>query len=485
MIDSPRSITNGSTVETDVCVVGAGAAGITLALDLMKGGLDVCLLEAGGLERNVDSDDPYEGENVGRPYSLTGTRLRFFGGTTNHWGGWCRPLDGIDFRHRRYVPWSGWPIERSQLDRFYERATEVCEIEPYGFDLSQFSTSAKLDAANFEHFSPEFNTKLFRFSPPTRFGKRYRREIEESSSTRCILDSTVVDIETRGGLVDRLHVRSGDKNFFIKAGAYVVASGGIENARLLLASNRQSPHGLGNDHDIVGRFFCDHIGLSSATILTSESVPYVRHPRDGVDLLPHLSFRDQVLDREELLNFGAIFIDARNTRLLDLEYLEDPRLFELHPEGDGRNIYHVVFRLEPVPNPNSRVTLTSERDTNGMPRVRLDWQPEPLEAESLDRTVDLFARLVGAAGLGRARRLVFGTPDELQRATYSSHHMGTTRMADDPKRGVVDSNCRVHGVPNLYVAGSSVFPTCGFANPTLTIVALAARLAKRLTGVLR
>ena len=481
MFDFPGSMSHGETLECDVCVAGAGAAGITLALELEGSGLDVCLLEAGGWKPpSVDEAHPYAGESIGEPYDLIATRLRYFGGTTNHWGGWCMPLDPIDFRVRTFVPLSGWPFGRSVLDPYYARAARICEIDPPDFDLEKLPGGDRTAKDLLGKYDPDFTVKLLRYSPPTQFGPRYRARIESSKQVRCFLNSTVVEIEEASGSVSTLRVQAGEKQFFVKARAYVIALGTIENARLLLCSDRTGRR-LGNDSDFVGRCFADHVSFKyiGHALLPSRS-PYFRlHDLGALTVMLHLSFRDEILEAHELVNFGIVL--TRNwaaERTLATGYFDDPRLY---PEWRNRRPerFGVSVRLETTPNRDSRVTLLPARDANGMRRVRLDWKVNSLELEAVERIAGLFGRKLGRSGIGRLRPIHTFQPEEGGHG-YQSHQMGTTRMSADPGFGVTDPDCRVHSVDNLYVSGGSVFPTFGFANPTLTIVALAIRLADHL-----
>ena len=485
MFDSPTSLNHDQLLECDVCIVGAGAAGITLALELDGSGLDICLVEAGGFESPpVDDAHPYAGESVGEPYSLLATRLRYFGGTTNHWGGWCMPLDPIDFRSRPFVPLSGWPFARPELEPYYERAARICEIDPPIFELEKLPGGDRAAQDLLGNHDPDFTVKLLRYSPPTRFGLRYRSRIEQSKQVRCFLYSTVVEVEAASGSVAKLRVRAGDKQFFVKARAYIIALGAIENARLLLCSDRTHPGGLGNGSGFVGRCFADHIGNPGRqpigyAVLPSRSPYLKRYDLGGLMVMLHLSFRDEFLEAHELVNFGILmYKDWTMESALAEGYFDDPRLY---PEWRGKEPekFKVAIRIETTPNPDSRLTLLAERDSNRMRRVRLDWRINSLELDVAQRITDIFGQKLGRSGIGRFRSTYPTRPRE-NGFSYQSHQMGTTRMSTDPKSGVTDADCRVHFVDNLYVTGSSVFPTFGFANPTLTICALAIRLADHL-----
>ncbi len=497
MFESPDSVPDSATLEFDLCIAGAGAASITLALELCNSGLRVCLLEAGGFKPpKIDNSHPYAGESIGRPYPLLGSRLRYFGGTTNHWGGWCRPLDPIDFRKRSFVPLSGWPLQRVHLDSYYRRAARICEIDPPVFELNELPISLisrifggarrRREEEFFHRYDPDFAVKNFRFSPPTRFGQRYRLQLERSDSVTCYLNSTVVEIVKPGKQVTRLRVRADGKKFFVRARAYVLALGAIENARLLLESDHYDQPGLGNESDFVGRCFADHIGKTVGAILTSRQVPYMTYRESGIQLLPHLSFQEEFLLKNKLVNLGIIFSSSLGDEFLTADYGSDRRLFSGWKGSQTKAVLNIIARVEPTPNPESRITLSNQKDANGVRRVCLDWRLNSTELESIDKAMDLIARKVGCNNIGRLKRTFYsGAKSSEEYYSFQYHQLGTTRMSEDSSFGVVNADCRVHSIQNLFIAGASVFPTFGFANPTLTIVALAIRLADHLRTQLK
>jgi len=474
----------------DVCVIGAGPAGITTALGLEGTDFRVCLLEAGGRRppKIMSSEHPYRGISIGRPYDPLHTRLRFFGGTSNHWGGWCRPLDEIDFVLREYIPLSGWPINRETLIPYYEKAMEICEVDTDGLGLAAFEEQHANE--NFIHNQVDFLTnKNFFFSTPVRFGQRYQQTIKKSKNIDCFLNSTVVELVQPKNRVESVIIHQDGKRIEISSRYVVIAAGGIETPRLLLSSNRHFSKGLGNSSDFVGRCFSDHIGTGLGNIILPITNQYFHRTwsaRSEVRQIPHLSFNEATLLRNHLVNFGIIFskvkLDEKKNK--DIEDVLAP--LKLHNKSyPMTSLFLMIVRLENTPNPNSRITLSPEKDSYGMPRIILDWQINDIEVESAQKITWIINRLIGQQHLGRLQ-IRLGSPGEIKvNATYQAHHLGTTRMAGVKDLGVVDSNCRVYDSQNLYIAGSSVFPTFGFANPTLTIVALAARLTKHLSERLK
>ena len=489
MLLDTASLPDGATLGADVCVLGAGAAGLTLALEWADAGLDVLLLEAGGWGPTVAGQDAYRGE-LARTYGGTSLdylhegRLRCFGGSTGHWVGWCRPLEDDDFQPRPWVPRSGWPLDPADLAEAYARACEIVEIPPFRGALG---VRNGLDLEGVE-------TRMFHFSPPTRFGRTYRPAMLAREDVRLALNTAAVNLSASGRRVTAVEARTAAQRALrVEARAVVLAMGGIENPRLLLSSDRDHPGGLGNANDLVGRCFMDHLHLDRAgrVLLSAPPAtgplaqdafflrrddPAVGGRTEGVLMLPgarraaerlrsgHVEIRDPG---------GWLPEDPLDEALIDL----------LAAGGEAPVRGWLTVTGEPTPRLDSRVTLAGSRDALGMRRVRLDWRPDPEDGRSILATLRAVADALGAAGAGRVQlRLREDAP--WSRLRGGNHHMGTTRMSADPRAGVVDADGRVHGLDNLFVAGSSVFPTAGSVNPTLTIVALAVRLAAHLREVL-
>lgn len=494
-------------MEGDLCIVGAGAAGLAIARALRGSGLSVVLLEGGGFEATRRSQELYDARmetvygDEGPDYP-TSSRLRFFGGTTNHWRGWCLPLEPDDLAARDWIPHSGWPLTWEELARWYAPAAELAEIPPFEPDHGASRRGSRAPALA---GSERLATRIFHFSSPTRFGERYRDDVLADRDTRVLVEANVLELLTDRDATRiagaRVHAEEGPR-FEVRARGFVLATGGIENARLLLLSDAHAPGGLGNAHDLVGRFFMDHPHLGH------EARVVLRDPQARDDFLRlYLEReRDPAVDGRTL---GVFVLDAetrRRERLqawsVSLRPLDPSDLDALGrsvadtaaavdawghgtPAERGRSLpVRLSVRGEQAPSPESRVTLTRERDRLGLRRAALDWRVSRRDADSIRRSLEIFCHEVAAAGLGRGR-ILLDPEDPWRDMSGGNHHMGTTRMAEDPRRGVVGADGRVHGVANLWIAGSSVFPTCGFANPTLTLLALSLRLADHLRGALR
>lgn len=495
-----------ATVDCDVCIIGAGAAGITLALGLAATAHDVYLIEGGGLEPEADGQALFEGASVGRQQANPGyCRLRYLGGTTNHWQGWCAPLTAADFAARPWVPLSGWPIGAAELEPYYPHAARLCEltVDPGAGDVPDLVAGP----------SDQVEPSHWRLSAPTRFGKVYRDDLRSAANVRVLLHANAERLETAadGSAVLALHARSlSGRRLRVAARNFVLACGGLENARFLLLNDAVEPGGLGNRSGLVGRCFLQHIEVEAGRVVSSVAGELARafawHEVGVGPVRFHWRAKPAVHQAERTLNWGAAinaqyqhsagYTAARHlwsdlghgARPGDLGHDVGALLADLG--GLARELYDadslpaaLSLKLfgEQAPDPDSRVTLCDDRDALGLRRLRVDWRLSDLDHRSLLAAARCVGAELGRRGLGRLQ-----LADWLREGTWPEpiwsgcHHMGTTRMADDPTRGVVDRNCRMHTVRNLFVAGSSVFPTGGYVPPTLTIVALAARLAEHL-----
>jgi choline dehydrogenase-like flavoprotein len=512
-----RTIADGSLIEADLCIVGAGAAGITMARELRSRPLRVALLESGWFTADEATQSLYAGAVQGRSYfSLDASRTRRFGGTTNDWAGECRPLDALDFEPRDWVPDSGWPFDRSHLLPFYEQAQSICQLGPFAYSAADCREQGAHPIA-FQ--SGRFYSQVFHYSPPTRFGEVYRQDIKEASNITAYLGANVVDLETPTPPNRVTGVQAAclaGNRFRIKARAVVLAAGGIENARLMLQSNKVQASGLGNIYDQVGRYFMEHLYLdrAAAILVRGQGISEfytVGNEAGGRRIRGILALGPEVQRQEELTNYCAVLdveplrtaVETCRSLLGDLRRRRQPKGVFAHfgntlkllggkaaarlkiDAGKDMRLYRLKNIMEQAPNPESRVVLMADRDRLGSPRVALRWRLTAIDKRTVHRAHEILTEELRIAAIGRLRSFIGSEDDPWPAALRGArHHMGTTRMHPDPRHGVVDADCRVHGIANLYLAGSSVFPTCGTANPTLTIVALALRLTEHLRRIL-
>lgn len=498
-----RTLDNNSVIEGDICIVGTGAAGISMALKWKDTPYKVILLEGGGFEYDDQVQELYNGKILGHPYyPMKSSRLHYFGGTTGHWGGMCSTFDDIDFEKRDWVPHSGWPIKRPDIAAFYP---EACGILDLG--------APEWDVAYWQKQNPKFIpldldknimwSKIWQFSPPTRFGAKYKDTIVNAKNIHLYTYANVVDITTveNVGSVSSVTVKNhAGKQHTVKAKFYVLACCSIQNARLLLASNKQAPKGLGNDNDLVGRYFMEHPEVKTGELWLKEANPMELY-KFGGKTRAELAINPAKQEEYKILNgtvaMAPLDVVRKQIPAVKTWQQEDPRrsldtfgtyagkasrknIFQRMFSSDSVQAWGFLTRIEQTPNPDSRVTLSDEKDSLGVPRANLNWQMSPLDKKSVRKINELVGQQVGMAGIGRVKLadfLIDGTEAMPDDTSGGWHHMGTTRMSDDPKTGVVDKNCKVHGIDNLYTAGASSFVTGGAINPTLTVVAISLRLA--------
>ncbi len=513
-----RSLPTGSSLEADVCVIGAGAAGITLALELAGSGLSVCLLESGGFEPDERTQALYAGEVSTPAYApLESSRLRFFGGTTNHWTGWCGRWSPFEFEARDWVPHSGWPLGYQDLAPYYDRAEPLLELPPAPRDLGPAVSDPERRTLDLD--PRRIRTRTIRFSPPTRFGRLYRERLVAAPDVKLVLHANVTRIQRAVSEARVTHVDATSLDgppFRVRARAFALATGGVENARLLLASNDVETAGLGNGRDRVGRYYMDHLGrLAGMWFLEGVRAPLRLYARGRpapfkavLALAPEAQRRAALLGvtfrlllqrapaREDARLRGGVpaavhadFQEDFGAHALAVASRLDGRLLAADeptksPPINPRLRAMVHCEAEQEPDPSNRVVLAGERDALGVPRASLEWRPSPHSVRTIEQGLQILGVEIGRVGLGRLG-IAGGAGRRRPPVRSGTHPMGATRMAADPSRGFVDPDCRVHGLANLYVAGSSVFPTGGTRNPTLTLTALAIRLADHLKATLR
>ena len=500
-----RELDNKTTIEGDLCIVGAGAAGISMALDWDGNGKKVILLEGGGFEYDDKIQDLYSGNSTGqRYYPLRSCRLHLFGGTTGHWGGMCAPFDPIDFKKRNWVPDSGWPITLDDLVPFYSKAQKLFELDAYNYDLPYWQK----EYPALTPFPLDKNiiwSKMWQFSPPTRFGKSYKETIVKSLNIHLYTYANLTKIVTNNAVsnIKELLVKNhAGKTHRVRAKKFVLACGAIQNARILLSSKGATKKGIGNDNDLVGRYFMEHLEIKSAELWLKKPVSTDLYIFDYSTRKPRaeLALTDEIQEETQILNGTAsltpLVMAKQQTPLIDVWSNEDPRksfdklvenFRESREQNDawkdkkGNRAFELFTRMEQAPNRNSRITLSDEKDTLGVPRPQLHWELTDLDKYSIRKLYNIIGMQMGKAGIGRVKLEEFlwdendnSMPDHLGGGW---HHMGTTRMNADPNKGVVDANCKVHGISNLFIAGSGCFTTAGAPNPTLTLVALSLRLS--------
>lgn len=451
----------------DCCVVGAGPAGIALSLDLAARGLRVLLCEGGGFDVDADAQEMFRAEVVGDPYhDLAYFRIRAFGGSTAIWGGWCRPLDAIDFEPKPHHPLAHWPIRKADLDPYLPAALAMVEVETIPPD-------EPIPGSGFQRIH-------FGWSPPTRFGERYRAAVVEHPLIFLCLNANGIHVAADDRRVTGIALADlAGRRATALAASYVLAAGGVENSRLLLWSNEVSGGAVVKRPESLGRYWMDH-----PTFTLGEFVAFRRFDGAYFSLAPE---RQRTLG---LLHCGLRFDRHDNApvgALIDDLGAVAPELASwARRRSVGGEFYGGVLRAswEQEPRAENRVALSPRAvDRFGAPHAVLHWTKSPEDLVTVQRTALAFGAHLASHNIARVRLQdwVFGLADYPENdERTSNHHMGGTRMSETPDTGVVDTDLRVHGQPNLYVLGSSTFASGGYANPTVTILQLAYRLAGRI-----
>jgi choline dehydrogenase-like flavoprotein len=537
-------------VWADICLIGAGPAGLSLAIALAVAGFQVVLIE-GGVAGSAQFLDAVrlEGDDAYPQSHISQTRASGLGGTSGLWSvrmstvdndpeagdRGCRyaPLDPIDFEARPQVPHSGWPLTRADLDPWYVRAQAACGLGRFDYAPAGWRTPQ----AQSLPLDPELiETQMFQFAPSTVWSKAAVATLRAERGVQILTETNVTELESEpdGSRVTGVHWRRADGSTgVVRARATVLAAGGIENSRLLLLSDRQVRGGLGNGKDQVGRYWMEHPLLRGGLLVAPRTTGfgsklrlYDAHWQGDSKVMAKLSVNADLMRREGLLSTSALFMPrdkvlagrafqaytaarspagraaspvARAGNLAKIAtgaaslltaravMATQPDLdlsgWTTMPDADRFRVFEMIHQSEQSPDPDNRIELSTDTDSLGRRIPVLKWHWSPEDRDRVARSRDIYAEALAGAGFGEViqKNWENGRPRMLG---GNHHHMGGTRMSTDPATGVVDVDSKVHGVANLFVAGSSVFPSGGSVNPTLTIVALSLRLADHLKRTL-
>ncbi|MDP3897773.1 MAG: GMC family oxidoreductase [Mesorhizobium sp.] len=456
-----------------VAIIGGGPAGITVAHKLHRSGIPTVLFEAGGEEYTEESQDFYKGKTFGDTYfDLDVTRLRFLGGSSNHWAGWCRILESYDFEAKSYIPHSGWPIGRADLEPFFAEVYDILGIQAFEPDHPVTDSFRAMQMIKSDH---------------VHFGEKFRDELARSGSIAVVLNTEVSELVGNGRSVTsaKLWSRGADAGE-MTASHFVVATGGLENSRLLLWSNERSNGGVVPNAGALGRYWMEHpMYWAGNAFITNRDA--LKPDADGdaflipsVEAMAKLGVPNFHIQLETMPYFGA------KKFMADIA-CRAPEITEWVSKTLGSHLQctarvHIDWEQPPVES--NRVALSAtDRDASGVPRIELHWRKGELDRKVLLEGMRLFGEEFARKDLGRLRisdwvRNGDDYPDDMEIA--GNHHMGGTRMGSDPATSVVDGDCKVHGMANLYCAGSSVFATAGQCTPTTTLTAIAVRLGDHL-----
>jgi len=518
MINDLTTLGDQPELSCDVCIVGSGAAGLALASELMSSSLRTIILESGGLEEEPPTQALYDVDISGLPHpGSTQGRFRICGGSTTRWGGQALPLMPSDFERRDWIPHSGWPISFEELTPYYARAAKFLEIDSLNFDTELF-VLLRTRPPNFNEQRISYH--FAKWGPRPNVRERYLPGLAKSNCCTLLLHANVVRIALNEELnqVDRIEVRSldGARNT-VRARVFVLCVGGIETARLLLANDQQHPNGIGNQFDLVGRFFQDHPSAMVGRLNSPDPVraqkflqvfhknrlkysvrctatPLWQREQETLNISMGTTFEE---DGPALQHLKEAYVGMRERKingavakslLRAASHPVESLLPVWHFLANGRSFapgarMRIGVTSEQEPNPESRILLSRRTDALGIRCSNVRWKLTDRTLHTIRRFAMALRQEFGDAKIGDIELEQWITSDSqtwTDSITDQFHHIGTARMNDSPRLGVVERNCRVHGIENLYIGSSAVFPTGGHSNPTLTIIALCLRLADHL-----
>lgn len=517
MFINPKNAPLEKDIHTKICIIGAGVAGITIANELINNNIDdITLLESGDLDIDEDMQALYRSGNTPDFFPSTDqSRLRFFGGSSNHWEGTCKPLSPIDFEKREWVKDSGWPISYDDLVPYYKTAQKYLDLGEFNYTPDYWRKNGKTGTP-LAFSTDAIITQMTQHSPPTRFGEKFHKTLADSKNIKTYLNTSVEKIYATSDnrSINYLTIRTPQATHKVFATYFILCCGGIENPRLLLNAN------IGNEHDLIGRYFMEHPTIDGLTLKPSPTLSlkfYHLQEINNVNISGNLSLSEDILKREKLTNIQAgliprskIFLSTGVDSFHILKHALNKKEIPDHLLDHIGNIlsdidliaettsskkfgksfidsaydfeaYSSDSMIEQTPEFNNRVTLSPHKDKFGQKLVNINWKLSEFDKNNYWRAAKILAENLTSMGYGHTHlrktisERLFG--DQMG---FSHHHMGTTRMSANEKKGVVDKNCKMFNKENFYIAGSSVFPTGGNVQPTLTITALAIKLANHL-----
>ncbi len=503
--------------DCDICVIGSGAAALSFLTRFYNTQTKIIVLEAGGEHITERNQELFKINTIDHPFpgSLEG-RFRVFGGATMRWGGQALPMDSIDFEKRDWIAHSGWPIAKKELDPYYDKADHFLNLDVIGeYDENIFDLIKEKELPE----SADLNLRFSKWSPTPNVRELYRQKIQSSKNISLLQNANLTNLhlnENKKTLAQAEFRTYDGRQGKVKARKFVLACGGLENPRLLLTSNNQLEKGLGNHKDMVGRFLQDHPNARVATFqpLKRNTQAYFNYFLIAkTRYLPRLICSNEFQKQEQTVNVGASLLHFTKPehpfekikelyrkkvrgelKLKDAsvlfsvmkhlpaltktakQYFIDKKIYT--PDPDVK----LNIMMECNPEPHNRIQLSDEKDIFGMPKIQLHWTISDQVIHTFEKSLDLFKSYIDQSGLGILEKEDFAkNKDWKGRINDATHHIGTTRMGVNDSEAVVDQNCKVFELDNLYIAGSSVFPTGSHSNPTLTIIALAMRLADHLS----
>jgi len=532
----------------DLCIIGSGHSALPIALNLVNSNINICIIPGGSNRISNILQSTYDGKTNIKNNSLQKHRLRVIGGTSKIWGGRCLPLKDIDFKTRGYVKNSGWPIKKEELEKYYKKTASFLDIGDPDFDCMSLKSKFTYLIEGFNNQNVTTN-EIEKFSLPTDFSKKFKKKLIASNDITIFDNSSLIEIEynKKNNSVNKFYCKSlNGNNFTITATNYVLAAGGIENARILLHRfNFSRKYTCGNKYNNVGKYFMSHFSgiigkiIFEKNIKVNNSYEFCKknvYSRRRISISNNAQLKNKILNFSAFLHHSPIEDPTHKDGLLSLIFiLKNLRYFShrIPPEyskslssarfdlkyyfphiknifidlykliptllyifkkrfidrrklpsiitGISNNELFIHYHVEHEPLKSNYIKLSDDYDIFGLKKVYVHLSPSKKDIQSIITSHKIIDKELKKQKKGK---LLFIYKDQIQaiknQIGFGGHLIGTTRMSNNYMTGVVDKNCKIHGMNNFYVAGSSVFPTGGEANPVFTIIALSLRLSEHL-----
>ncbi|MCT8838028.1 hypothetical protein KZ432_10820 [Glaesserella parasuis] len=490
------------TYSFDICIIGSGIGGGTLAKKLSELGTSFLVIEAGTFHGN-SSNVTYE--NVGRDFGVRTTTTIQVGGTSNLWHGVLAPLDEIDFQQRDWIPYSGWPISLDDLYPYYAEAASLLGVENFSyFTQKNLSNELKQQLENMPFNRNFLKNKLFQQPIVAHNFKNTIKDICSSSDKyHCLFNTTALELVRNGEYVEKVIVglANGEKSE-IKAKQFIIASGALETPRLLLNSKFTNPN--------IGRFLMDHpMGnlcqlefrkRKKCPIYSDTKYSHKMKIKTGLEMKNELQEKFQLPNNNFYMRPSFIKgIDDKSEKIkLSLLAFKDGKIsikdflnVFMHPNVIRQILAYklslnvtykysdLFFITEQIPNPESNVTLSNLKDKWGYPISRVNWQVSQQDIDAME----MWFKLVLTEFFSEEDYIFTHALDDFnwkEIFTSAIHHVGTARMGNNEDEAVVNKDLKVFGINNLYICDGSIFTTAGNVNNGLSISAFACRLVKHL-----
>ncbi|MCU4675541.1 GMC oxidoreductase [Catenovulum sp. 2E275] len=520
MIIDGNTIDSNIHDEADICIIGGGVAGIVLARELKDSYAKIIMVEGGDEYYSQDSQDLYQSNKTTHFPNTHYSRLRFLGGSSNHWENNTSPFTALDFEKREWIPNSGWPLSLDDIEPFYMQAATYCGTEPDGYNTNYWKS--KYQQEDLFAASGKVQTQIAKSSlPPVRFFAQYGEELKQTENILIYKNSNLVDMNYESGkrkITSIIAQSYTGKKLTINAKVFIMCLGGLENARMLLHFNDKYDNGLGNQGGNVGAYLMEHPTVRAVYMFKQEKKNfdfYQAHYEQSRVIKGFLSLTEQALRQEKSVNLRIPLMNASEFELSagisSAHILADELSQVSMPDDFGTHVMNVLSDLDMVieglarkhfdkrifesandnigflpammteqtPIRENCIKLSEKKDGFGLRLMDIEYQITQDDRNRIWKSLNVLAKEFGALGLGRVKlNPEFSSRIWGSQLGFSNHHMGTTKMAETEKDGVVDKNSLVFGTSNLFMAGSSVFCTGSHVPPTLTICAMSIRLAE-------